>query len=136
MIVGIGVDVCDSQRIGRVLDRFGERFLERVYTDAERRRARRSRDPVPALARRWAAKEACSKALGSGLRMGIAWREFAVDNLATGQPSITLSGAAARRLSSLLPPGHDPRIHVSLSDERNCAVAAVVIEALLGRGPE
>ncbi len=133
MILGIGTDMCDRRRIARTLERFGERFERRVFTETERRRADRG-DRAAALARRWAAKEACSKALGSGVRMGVAWRELAVSNLPTGQPQMSLSGAAASRLASLVPDGYVPRIHVSLTDERDYAMATVLIEALPGDG--
>lgn len=129
MIVGIGTDMCDVRRIARTLARFGKRFEHRVFTETERRRADRG-DRAAALARRWAAKEACSKALGSGVRMGVNWREMSVSNLSTGQPIMSLSGGAARRLASLVPDRHMPRIHLSLTDERNYAVATVLIEAL------
>lgn len=129
MIVGIGTDMCDVRRIARTLARFGKRFEHRVFTETERRRADRG-DRAAALARRWAAKEACSKALGSGVRMGVNWREMSVSNLSTGQPIMSLSGGAARRLASLVPDRHMPRIHLSLTDERNYAVATMLIEAL------
>lgn len=130
MILGIGTDLCNIDRIARVLDRHGDRFRERVYTPRERARAARSPHEAAVLAKRWAAKEACSKALGTGLRMGIAWRDMAVSNLATGQPVMTLTGWAAERLAAMTPPGHRAAVHVTLTDDAPWAQAFVVIEAV------
>lgn len=130
MIVGIGSDITDIRRIERTVTRFGERFLARVFTETERLKAERRRARVETYAKRWAAKEACSKALGTGLRMGVAWREMGVVNLPTGQPTMALTGGAAERLRGLLPPGMQPRIHVSLTDDYPWAQAFVVIEAV------
>ena len=131
MIVGIGSDIADIQRIERTIERFGERFLKRVFTDVERAKSeRRTAARAATYAKRWAAKEACSKALGTGLRMGVAWREMGVVNLPTGQPTMALTGGAARRLAALIPPGMEPRIHVTLTDDYPWAQAFVVIEAL------
>jgi holo-[acyl-carrier protein] synthase len=130
MILGIGVDLCSIERIGRTLDRFGDRFRHRVYTDVELAKARRRPGEAATLAKRWAAKEACSKALGTGLRMGIAWRDMAVRNLSTGQPVMALSGWAAERLANMTPPGFDAVVHVSLTDDHPWAQAMVVIEAV------
>ena len=124
------MDICDIRRIERVLSRYGERFLKRVFTEAERARAERRRGSAATLAKRWAAKEACSKALGTGLGMGVAWREIGVENLPSGQPTLRLSGTAARRLAELVPEGHAPRIHLSLTDDLPYAQAWVLIEAL------
>lgn len=135
MIVGIGSDITDIRRIGRTIDRFGERFLARVFTEAERLKAERRRARVETYAKRWAAKEACSKALGTGLRMGIAWREMGVVNLPSGQPTMALTGGAAKRLRGLLPPGMQPRIHVTLTDDYPWAQAVVVIEAVPAGAP-
>jgi holo-[acyl-carrier protein] synthase len=130
VIVGIGSDITDIRRIERTITRFGERFLARVFTEAERLKAERRRARVATYAKRWAAKEACSKALGTGLRMGVAWREMGVVNLPTGQPTMALTGGAAERLRGLLPPGMQARIHVTLTDDYPWAQAFVVIEAL------
>lgn len=129
MILGIGSDLADIRRIAATLERFGERFEARVFTEAERARARRSPRPEEPYARRWAAKEACSKALGTGLRMGVAWREMEVVNLPSGQPTMRLSGGALARLQAMLPPGTAPFLHVSLTDDPPYALAFVVIEA-------
>ncbi len=130
MILGIGVDLCNIERIQGTLDRFGDRFRGRVYTETELAKARRHPDEAATLAKRWAAKEACSKALGTGLRMGIAWRDMAVRNLRTGQPVMELTGWAAEKLGALTPDGHRATVHVTLTDDHPWAQAVVVIEAL------
>ena len=130
MILGIGTDLANIERIAGTLDRFGDRFRDRVFTPAEQAKAaRRPRAVAATYAKRWAAKEACSKALGTGLRMGIAWRDMAVRNLATGQPVMELTGWAAARLAAMTPPGHRATVHVSLTDDHPWAQAFVVIEA-------
>ena len=129
MILGIGTDLCNIDRIAKTLDRFGDRFRNRVFTDREIARAERRRDVAGTYAKRWAAKEACSKALGTGLRMGISWKDMAVTNLRTGQPQMHLSGWAAARLASMTPVGHVAVIHVTLTDDHPWASAFVVIEA-------
>jgi holo-[acyl-carrier protein] synthase len=129
MILGIGVDLCNIERIERTLERFGDRFRHRVYTERELARARR-RDEAGTLAKRWAAKEACSKALGTGLRMGIAWRDMGVRNLGSGQPVMELTGWAAERLVRLTPPGHRAVLHVTLTDDHPWAQAVVILEAV------
>ncbi|MEM9427739.1 MAG: holo-ACP synthase [Pseudomonadota bacterium] len=129
MILGIGTDLCNIERIERTLDRFGDRFRNRVFTETEQRKAERRRDVAGTYAKRWAAKEACSKALGTGLRMGIAWKDMAVKNLATGQPVMEVTGWAAARLDEMTPEGHRAIIHVTLTDDHPWAQAMVVIEA-------
>jgi len=129
VILGIGTDLCNIERIARVLERHGDRFRDRVFTETERRKAERRRDTPGTYAKRWAAKEACSKALGTGLRMGIAWKDMHVTNLRTGQPVMHVTGWAARRLADLTPPGHEAIIHVTLTDDHPWAQAFVVIEA-------
>ena len=130
MILGIGTDLCNIERIERTLDRFGDRFRNRVFTDLEQRRAESRPFAVAATyAKRWAAKEACSKALGTGLRMGIAWKDMAVRNLHTGQPVMEVTGWAADRLAAMTPPEHEAIIHVTLTDDHPWASAYVVIEA-------
>lgn len=129
MIIGIGVDLCNIDRIQAVLDRHGDRFRNRVYTEIELSRAARRPHEAATLAKRWAAKEACSKALGTGLRMGIAWRDMGVTNDRSGQPQLLLTGWAEARLKDMTPPGHAPRIHLSLTDDHPWAQAMVVIEA-------
>ena len=130
MILGIGTDLANIDRIAGVLERHGDRFRNRVFTPAELARAARRPHEAATLAKRWAAKEACSKALGTGLRMGIAWRDMAVTNLMSGQPRMHLTGWAAARLQSMLPAGHRAHIHVTLTDDHPWAQAFVVIEAL------
>jgi holo-[acyl-carrier protein] synthase len=130
MILGIGTDLANIDRIARTLDRFGDRFRNRVFTPEEQRKAMRRGDRPDTYAKRWAAKEACSKALGTGLRMGIAWRDMGVSNLSTGQPVMHLTGWAAERLAALTPPGHRAIVHVSLTDDHPWAQAFVVIEAV------
>ena len=132
MILGIGADLCSIERVERTLARFGDRFRARVFTARELATASRraaAGGEAATLAKRWAAKEACSKALGTGLRMGIAWRDIAVSNLATGQPVMAVTGWAAGRLAAMTPPGHEAVIHVTLTDDHPWAQAFVVIEA-------
>ncbi|CUH78377.1 holo-ACP synthase [Tropicibacter naphthalenivorans] len=129
MILGVGTDLANIDRIARVLDRHGDRFRNRVFTDIEQAKAERRRDVAGTYAKRWAAKEACSKALGTGLRMGIAWKDMAVSNLPTGQPIMHVTGWAADRLKQMTPPGHEAIIHVTLTDDHPWAQAFVVIEA-------
>lgn len=130
MILGIGNDLANIDRIGRTIDRFGARFLDRVYTEIEQATAERRAERIATYAKRWAAKEACSKALGTGLRMGIRWRDMGVVNLASGQPTMRLSGWAEARLADLTPPGHRAVVHVTITDDHPWAMAVVVIEAL------
>jgi holo-[acyl-carrier protein] synthase len=129
MILGIGTDLANIERIQGTLDRFGDRFRNRVFTNIEQAKAERRRDVVGTYAKRWAAKEACSKALGTGLRMGISWRDMAVSNLETGQPVMAVTGWAAERLKEMTPKGHEAIIHVTLTDDHPWAQAFVVIEA-------
>lgn len=130
MILGVGTDLCNIERIEKTLERFGDRFRNRVFTDIEQAKAERRRDVAGTYAKRWAAKEACSKALGTGLRMGIAWKDMAVTNLRTGQPVMHVTGWAAERLAEMTPAGHVATIHVTLTDDHPWAQAFVVIEAL------
>jgi holo-[acyl-carrier protein] synthase len=132
MIIGIGTDLANIERVERTIARFGARFLDRVFTEAEQRTAERRRERVATYAKRWAAKEACSKALGTGLRMGIAWRDMGVVNLPTGQPTLLLGGWAEERLARLTPPGHRSVIHLTLTDDHPWAQAVVMIEARPG----
>jgi holo-[acyl-carrier protein] synthase len=129
MILGVGTDLCNIDRIAGVLERHGARFRNRVFTEVEQARAERRADVAGTYAKRWAAKEACSKALGTGLRMGISWRDMAVSNLASGQPVMQLTGWAADRLAAMTPPGHVAIVHVTLTDDHPWAQAFVVIEA-------
>ena len=130
MILGIGTDLANIDRIQGVLNRHGDRFRNRVFTPVELAKAARRKDEAGTLAKRWAAKEACSKALGTGLAMGISWKDMAVSNLRSGQPVMALTGWAADRLAKMTPPGHEAIVHVSLTDDHPWAQAFVVIEAL------
>jgi holo-[acyl-carrier protein] synthase len=129
VILGVGTDLANIERIQRALDRFGDRFRNRVFTETEQRKAERRHDTAGTYAKRWAAKEACSKALGTGLRMGIAWKDMAVSNLHTGQPVMHVTGWAADRLRQMTPEGYEAIIHVTLTDDHPWAQAFVVIEA-------
>ncbi|MGB3148158.1 MAG: holo-ACP synthase [Paracoccaceae bacterium] len=129
MILGIGTDLANIERIQGTLDRFGERFLTRVFTETERRKAESRKDRAGTYAKRWAAKEACSKALGTGLAMGISWKDMAVSNLKSGQPVMELTGWAAEKLAKMTPPRHEAIVHVTLTDDHPWAQALVVIEA-------
>lgn len=129
MILGIGTDLCNIERIAGTLERHGDRFRNRVYTDVEQAKANRRANEAGTYAKRWAAKEACSKALGTGLRMGIAWKDMAVTNLETGQPVMEVKGWAAERLAQMTPAGHEAIIHVTLTDDHPWAQAMVIIEA-------
>jgi len=129
MILGIGTDLSNIERIQGTLDRFGDRFRNRVFTDIEQRKAERRADTAGTYAKRWAAKEACSKALGTGLRMGIAWKDMAVSNLRSGQPIMHVTGWAEARLKQMTPEGHEAFIHVTLTDDHPWAQAFVFIEA-------
>jgi holo-[acyl-carrier protein] synthase len=129
MILGIGSDLCDIRRIEQVLERHGERFLARVFTAAERARSERRAASAASYARRFAAKEACAKALGTGLARGVFFRDMGVVNLPSGAPTLALTGGARERLAAITPPGHEAVIHVSLTDDPPMAQAFVVIEA-------
>ena len=129
MILGIGSDITDIRRIEKVIERHGERFLARIFTEVERRRAERRAKSVETYAKRFAAKEACAKALGTGLRGGVFWRDMEVVNLPGGRPTMRLTGGALKRLQAMAPPRHEAVIHVSLTDDPPMAQAFVVIEA-------
>ena len=130
MIIGIGNDLIDISRIERALNRFGDRFVKRVYTNVEREKSDRRANRVESYAKRFAAKEACSKALGTGIRMGVYWRDMAVTNLKSGKPTISLTGGAAKRLDEIMPRGMVPQIDISMTDEPPLAEAFVIISAL------
>jgi holo-[acyl-carrier protein] synthase len=129
MILGIGSDLCDIRRIEKTLARFGDRFTQRTFTDTERGRSERKPDRASSYAKRFAAKEACSKALGTGLKRGVHLADMGVVNLPSGQPTMALTGGAAARLAELTPPGMTAHIHLSLTDDHPYAQAFVVIEA-------
>jgi holo-[acyl-carrier protein] synthase len=133
MILGIGSDLCDIRRIDKTLARHGERFTHRVFTDGERARCDARAARAEGYARRFAAKEACAKALGTGLSQGVFWRDMEVVNLPSGQPTLRLTGGAAERLARMLPPGHAARLHVSLTDDPPLAQAFVILEAVPAR---
>ena len=130
MIIGIGSDICDARRIAKVIDRHGERFLDRVFTTTERARADRRRNRAETYAKRFAAKEACAKALGTGMRAGVWWRDMGVVNLPGGRPTMDLTGGAKRRLQAITPKGYEARIDVTITDEGPMAHAIVVISAI------
>jgi holo-[acyl-carrier protein] synthase len=130
MIVGIGSDLIDIRRVEKTLERFGERFVKRCFTEIEQRKSDGRKNRAASYAKRFAAKEACSKELGTGLSMGVAWREMGVVNLPSGKPTMALTGGAEKTLMSLIPPGHKPAIHVTITDDFPLAQAFVIIEAL------
>ena len=130
MIIGIGSDLCDARRIARAIERHGERFLARIFTDTERARAERRANRVETYAKRFAAKEACAKALGTGLRAGVFWRDMGVVNLPSGRPTMKLTGGALERLKAITPAGYEARIDVTVTDEGPLAQAFVVISAV------
>ena len=134
MIIGIGSDIIDITRIEKVIGRHGDRFIDRIFTEAERAKAE-PRSKMPKLiwatyAKRFAAKEACSKALGTGIRRGVWWRDMGVVNLPGGRPTMKLTGGALARLESLLPPGHEARIDLTITDDWPLAQAFVIISAV------
>ena len=130
MILGIGSDLVDVRRIERVIARHGERFLARIYTDIERAKADGRANRFETYAKRFAAKEACAKALGTGLRAGVFWRDMGVVNLASGQPTMRLTGGALKRLQAIMPAGCEARIDVTITDEGPMAHALVIISAM------
>ena len=130
MILGLGSDLVDIRRIERVIGQYGDRFLERVFTEAERARCEHRANPAASYARRFAAKEACSKALGTGFRRGVFWRDLGVVNLTSGRPTMRLTGGALRRLEEMTPAGMLAQLDVSLTDEPPMAQAVVIISAV------
>jgi holo-[acyl-carrier protein] synthase len=130
MILGIGNDLIDIRRIERTLERFGDRFIQRIFTEFEQTKSDRRKLRVASYAKRFAAKEACSKALGTGFRKGVFWRDMGVVNLPGGKPTIELTGGAAKRLAEITPPGMKAMIDVSLTDEPPLAEATVIISAV------
>ena len=130
MIIGIGSDLSDIRRVAETLERFGDRFTHRIFTEIERTRSERKPDRASSYAKRFAAKEACAKALGTGMRAGVFWRDMGVVNMRSGQPTMALTGGAAQRLAAMTPAGHTAVIHLSLTDDHPYAQAFVIIEAL------
>lgn len=129
MIIGIGSDLIDIRRIERVLEQYGDKFVARIFTAEEQRRSERRANRAASYAKRYAAKEACSKALGTGFRKGVYWRDLGVVNLASGQPTLVLTGGALKRLESLVPAGMAAKIELTLTDEPPLASAFVIISA-------
>ena len=137
MILGLGNDIIDIRRIDKTIERFGERFLARVFTDTERRKSDARAGRVASYAKRFAAKEACAKALGTGFRKGVFWRDMGVVNLRSGRPTMVLTGGAAEQLRRITPDGFEPRVDVSLTDDFPQAQAVVVISAVpAGQAPD
>jgi holo-[acyl-carrier protein] synthase len=130
MIIGLGSDAIDIRRIEATIERYGDRFLNRTFTDIERAKSDRRRLRAASYAKRFAAKEACAKALGTGLRNGVFWRDMGVVNLPSGQPTMQLTGGAAERLAALIPMGHKARIDLSITDDFPLAQAIVIISAV------
>ncbi|MBZ9791758.1 holo-ACP synthase [Rhizobium sp. 3T7] len=130
MIIGIGSDLIDIRRVEKSLERFGERFTNRCFTEIERAKSDRRANRAASYAKRFAAKEACSKALGTGMAQGVFWKDLGVVNLPSGKPTMKLTGAAAEMLQSLLPAGHKAAIHLTITDDYPLAQAFVIIEAL------
>jgi holo-[acyl-carrier protein] synthase len=130
MIIGIGNDIIDIRRVSKTLDRYGERFTSRIFTEVEVGKSESRHERAASYAKRFAAKEACAKALGTGMASGVFWRDMGVVNLASGKPTMALTGGAADHLARLLPPGYRAEIHVTITDDFPLAQALVVIEAV------
>jgi holo-[acyl-carrier protein] synthase len=130
MIIGLGSDLCDVRRIEKVLERHGDRFISRIFTATEKAKAERRANRAETYAKRFAAKEACSKALGTGFRAGVFWRDMGVVNLPSGRPTMKLTGGALARLKAITPEGYEATIDLSLTDEGPTAQAIVVISAI------
>ncbi|WP_336057212.1 holo-ACP synthase [Nitratireductor sp. CH_MIT9313-5] len=132
MIIGLGSDLIDIRRVAKTLERHEKRFTQRVFTEIERQKSDRRKERAASYAKRFAAKEACSKALGTGLSRGVFWRDMGVVNLPGGKPTMQLTGGAAKRLQEMMPAGHRPVIHLTITDDYPLAQAFVIIEALPG----
>jgi len=130
VIIGVGNDIIDIRRIEKTISRFGDRFLNRIYTDLEKTKSDKRLNRVESYAKRYAAKEACSKALGTGFRKGVFWRDMGVINLPSGKPTMKLTGGALKQLESITPPGMEAVIHLTITDEPPQAQAFVLIEAV------
>nr|WP_298095604.1 holo-ACP synthase [uncultured Shinella sp.] len=130
MIIGIGSDLIDIRRVEKSLERFGARFTDRCFTEIERAKSDGRKNRAASYAKRFAAKEACSKALGTGLAQGVFWKDMGVVNLPGGKPTMKLTGGALERLHQMLPAGHEARIHITITDDFPLAQAFVIIEAL------
>lgn len=136
MIIGIGSDLTDIRRIEKTLARFGDRFVQRTFTEVEQKKSEGRRLRAPSYAKRFAAKEACAKALGTGLRQGVFWRDMGVVNQRSGKPTMALTGGALERLKSITPPGMRAQIDLSITDEYPLAQAFVIISAVPERPQE
>lgn len=134
MIIGLGSDLIDIRRIERSLERHGERFTNRIFTSVEQDKSNQRKQRAASYAKRFAAKEACSKALGTGISNGVYWRDMGVDNLPGGKPTMILTNGAAKKLAQMVPDGYEPRIHLTITDDFPLAQAFVIIEALLISG--
>ena len=130
MIIGLGNDLCDIRRIEKILEKHGARFIARIFTDIERAKSERRAQRAASYAKRFAAKEACAKALGTGLNQGVYWRDMGVVNLPSGKPTMALTGGALARLKAITPPGHVAQIDLSITDDYPLAQAIVIISAL------
>lgn len=135
MIIGLGSDLIDIRRIEKTLARYGERFIGRLYTEVERKKSEARAQRAASYAKRFAAKEACAKALGTGLRKGVFWRDMGVVNLPGGKPSLKLTGGALKRLQEITPPGHEAQIDLSITDDFPLAQAIVIISAVPSQKP-
>ena len=135
MIIGIGSDLIDIRRVEKSLERFGERFTERCFTEIERAKSDGRKNRAASYAKRFAAKEACSKALGTGLAQGVFWKDMGVVNMPGGKPTMKLTGGALERLKQMLPEGHAAHIHITITDDFPLAQAFVIIEALPAATP-
>jgi len=129
MILGIGNDIIDIRRIEKTIARFGDKFIQRIFTEVEQKKSDRRANRAASYAKRYAAKEACSKALGTGFRAGVFWRDMGVVNLASGKPTMALTGGALKRLKAITPPGMVPQIDISITDEQDMAYVIVIISA-------
>ena len=130
MIIGIGNDLIDITRIEKTLERFGDRFIQRIFTDVEQTKSDKRRMRAASYAKRYAAKEACSKALGTGIRKGVFWRDMGVINLPSGKPTMKLTGGALKRLQEIIPDGMEAQIDLTITDEPPTAEAFVIISAI------
>ncbi|MDQ7250746.1 holo-ACP synthase [Dongia sedimenti] len=129
MIIGIGNDIIDIRRIEKTIARFGDKFIQRIFTEVEQKKSDRRANRAASYAKRYAAKEACSKALGTGFRAGVFWKDMGVVNLPSGKPTMALTGGALERLKAITPPGMVPQIDVSITDEEEMAYVIVIISA-------
>jgi holo-[acyl-carrier protein] synthase len=135
MILGVGSDITDVRRIAKVIERHGDRFIDRIFTATERAKAENRRNRTETYAKRFSAKEACAKALGTGLRAGVWWRDIGVVNLPSGRPTLALTGGAKRRLEAITPAGYEARIDLTITDDGPIAQAIVIISAVPLGGP-